>query len=435
MYMAVFFRWADINDLSASLERHLPQAVIFATVFSFMMFALGLYNKEYVRDMGDVLTRILVSFILGIPVLALLFYLIPDVVIWRSALAIAFVVAVIGLMCVRWCYLKIADMNALKRRVLVIGAGKRAAKLAELEASPRSTGFKCVGFLPLGRADPAVEESATLPLGTNTTDFVVENDVEEIVVAVDERRGGIPMDDLLECRLQGISVTEYSDFWERETGKMDLDALHPSWLIYSDGFIGGWFQVASKRIFDLAASAVLLVASFPVLVVTAFLVKITSKGSVFYRQERVGFYGKPFVLYKFRSMRTDAEEDGIPKWADENDARITAIGGFIRKTRIDEIPQIFNVLKGEMSFIGPRPERPYFVKELSKKIPYYFERHRVKPGISGWAQLNYPYGASIEDAREKFQYDLYYIKNYSLFLDFIILVQTIRVILWPRGVR
>jgi sugar transferase (PEP-CTERM system associated) len=245
----------------------------------------------------------------------------------------------------------------------------------------------------------------------------------------------MPVKALLDCKLEGVLVSDYSTFWESETGKVDLDALHPSWLIFSDGFVGGWMQSMFKRAFDIFASAVLLAVSLPVIVLTALVIRLTSPGPVFYRQERVGLNGKPFMLLKFRSMRVDAERDGVPRWAAVNDNRVTPVGAFIRNTRIDEIPQIFNVLKGEMSFIGPRPERPFFVEELRHAIPYYFERHRVKPGISGWAQLNYPYGASVEDAKQKFQYDLYYIKNYSLFLDFIVLVQTARVILWPQGVR
>jgi sugar transferase (PEP-CTERM system associated) len=262
-----------------------------------------------------------------------------------------------------------------------------------------------------------------------------EQGVEEIVIAIDERRGGMPVNALLACKLAGITVTDYSTFWERESGKVDLDALHPSWLIFSDGFVGGRLQANFKRMFDIGASILLLLFTLPLILMTMVAIRLESRGPVFYRQERVGMNGAPFMLLKFRSMRTDAEEDGQPKWAAVNDSRITWVGSFIRKTRIDEIPQIMNVLKGEMSFIGPRPERPFFVEELRQVIPYYFERHRVKPGISGWAQLNYPYGASVEDAKEKFQFDLYYIKNYSLFLDLIVLIQTARVILWPKGVR
>ena len=292
-----------------------------------------------------------------------------------------------------------------------------------------------MGFVPLSDKNSKIEERVNIWGNMSLPDLVREQNIEEIIVAIDERRGGMPVKALLECKLQGVMVTDFSTFWERENGKMDLDALYPSWLIFSDGFVGGWMQAMAKRIFDVVASGTLLLFSLPIMVFAALAIKMESRGPIFYRQERVGLNGETFMLLKFRSMRTDAEKDGVPRWADLNDSRVTRVGSFIRQTRIDEIPQIFNVLKGEMSFIGPRPERPFFVDELRQVIPYYFERHRVKPGISGWAQLNYPYGASVEDAKEKFQYDLYYIKNYSLFLDLIVLVQTARVVLWPDGVR
>ncbi|NKB21348.1 MAG: TIGR03013 family PEP-CTERM/XrtA system glycosyltransferase [Alphaproteobacteria bacterium] len=435
MYIALFFRWADLDQLFSSLERHLPQAVSFATVFTLTMFALGLYNKEHVRDLGAILTRLLFSFFFGSIALAFLFYIQPDLAIWRSALAIAFVDAIVGIMAIRWIYLRFADIQAFKRRVLILGIGEKAAKIEALETGEQSQGFICVAYVPLSDKEKVITEEKNVIEDGPLPHLVTELDVEEIVVAVDERRGSMPIQALLECKLQGISVVDYSEFWERETGRMDLDALHPSWLIFSDGFVGGWLQVALKRQFDIFASLLLLIFSLPVLVLSAIVIKLDSAGPIFYRQERVGLNGENFMLFKFRSMGTDAEEDGVPRWAQENDSRITRVGALLRKSRIDEIPQIFNVLKGEMSFIGPRPERPFFVNELRQVIPHYFERHRVKPGISGWAQLNYPYGASVEDAKKKFQYDLYYIKNYSLFLDLIVLIQTVRVILWPQGVR
>jgi sugar transferase (PEP-CTERM system associated) len=435
MYVALFFRWADFENLSVSLGVHLPQAITFATVFSLTMFALGLYNKDHIRDLGTVLTRMLFSFFFGFIILALLFYVYPSLAIWRSALATAFVMAVCGLLLIRWLYLRFADTQAFKRRILVLGVGEKASRLEGLSQDNRSRGFVCIGFVPSSDANQMVGEQQNVWGNMSLPDLAREQNIEEIVVAMDERRGGMPVDDLLECKLTGVTISDYSTFWERETGKMDLDALHPSWLIFSDGFVGGWIQAAIKRFFDIAASLILLSVSFPVMGLAALAVKLGSKGPVLYRQERVGLNGAPFMLLKFRSMRTDAEGDGVPRWASVNDTRVTGVGAFIRKTRIDELPQIFNVLTGEMSFIGPRPERPFFVKELRQVIPYYFERHRVKPGISGWAQLNYPYGASIEDAKEKFQYDLYYIKNYSLFLDLIVLIQTARVVLWPSGVR
>jgi sugar transferase (PEP-CTERM system associated) len=435
IYAGLFLRWADADNIKVTLSLHLPEAITFATIFSVMMFSLGLYNKAYVRDLGTVFTRLVFSFAFGFTALALVFYIYPELEIWRSAFAIAFIFGITGIMVMRWLFLQIVNLETFKRRVLVLGMGEKAAKIEAWEQTDHTPSYICAGFVPL--KDRVCKVAARSKVCTNNAliDLAIEKDVEEIVVAMDERRGALPVDDLLECKLAGIAVTEYSTFWERETGKVDLDALHPSWLIFSDGFVGGWPQVAVKRVFDVLASVVLLVISAPVMAVAAIAVRFESPGPVFYRQERVGLNGLPFMLLKFRSMRADAEKDGLPQWAAVNDTRITRVGAFIRKTRIDELPQILNVVKGEMSFIGPRPERPFFVEKLREAIPYYFERHRVKPGISGWAQLNYPYGASVEDAKHKFQYDLYYIKNYSLFLDIIVLIQTARVVLWPTGVR
>jgi sugar transferase (PEP-CTERM system associated) len=240
---------------------------------------------------------------------------------------------------------------------------------------------------------------------------------------------------LLRIKTAGVHVNDFSSFMERETGRVDLDTVNPSWLIFSDGFSSGRaVSSAAKRIFDVLASGVLLLASFPLILLFALLVKLDSKGPAFFRQTRVGLYGQPFDVIKLRSMRADAEAQGA-KWAETNDPRITRIGRFIRKVRIDELPQAWSVLKGEMSFVGPRPERPQFVEDLEDKLPYYAERHMVKPGITGWAQINYPYGASIEDSRHKLEYDLYYAKNYTPFLDLLILLQTLRVVLWHEGAR
>ena len=435
IYIALFLCWADADNITVTLQVNLPEAITFATIFTFTMFALGLYNKDHAGTLGTVFTRLLFSFLLGFIALALIFYVYPDLAIWRSAFAIAFVTGIAGIMLIRWGFLRVADIETFKRRILVLGVGEKAARVEKLEKNGTSQGFKVEGFVPMSDKEIKTAEAKNVWGNMSLVDLCAERGIEEIVVAIDERRGGMPTSALLDCKLAGVTVTDYSTFWERETGKVDLDALHPSWLIFSDGFVGGWLQAMLKRIFDVCASLVLLVAALPILLIVAVLVKIESPGPIFYRQERVGLNGQPFMLLKFRSMRTDAEADGVPRWAAVNDSRITRLGNFIRKTRIDEIPQIFNVLKGEMSFIGPRPERPFFVDQLVDAIPYYLERHRVKPGISGWAQLNYPYGASIEDAKEKFQFDLYYIKNYSLFLDLIVLIQTARVVLWPNGAR
>jgi len=256
------------------------------------------------------------------------------------------------------------------------------------------------------------------------------------VLALEERRNALPLDDLLRIKTTGVHVNDLSTFLERETGRVDLDSVNPSWLIFSDGFSAGRrISTIAKRCFDMLASGLLLLLTGPIILFFALLVKLESKGPAFFRQTRVGRFGEDFQILKLRSMRTDAEAGGKAIWASENDPRITRVGRFIRKVRIDELPQAWSVLKGEMSFVGPRPERPEFVSDLEKEMPYYAERHMVKPGITGWAQINYPYGASVEDARHKLEYDLYYAKNYTPFLDLLILLQTLRVVLWPDGAR
>ncbi|MBW8754534.1 MAG: TIGR03013 family PEP-CTERM/XrtA system glycosyltransferase, partial [Sphingomonadales bacterium] len=269
----------------------------------------------------------------------------------------------------------------------------------------------------------------------NLTRFVENLGVSEVVLALEERRNALPLKDLLRIKTAGVHVNDFSSFLERETGRVDLDTVNPSWLIFSDGFSSGRaVSSVAKRFFDLGASALLLLFTAPVIVLFALLVKFDSRGPAFYRQARVGLYGEKFDVIKLRSMRTDAEAAGA-QYATKDDPRVTRIGRFIRKVRIDELPQAWTVLKGEMSFVGPRPERPEFVAELEDHLPYYAERHMVKPGITGWAQVNYPYGASIEDSRHKLEYDLYYAKNYTPFLDLLILLQTLRVVLWHEGAR
>jgi len=255
------------------------------------------------------------------------------------------------------------------------------------------------------------------------------------VLALEERRNSLPLADLLRIKTTGVHVNDFSSFIERETGRVDLDSVNPSWLIFSDGFSSGRaISSAAKRVFDVAASALLLALTAPIIALFALLVKLDSKGPAFFRQTRVGLFGQDFDVIKLRSMRTDAEANGA-QWATKDDPRVTRLGRFIRKTRIDELPQTWSVLKGEMSFVGPRPERPEFVADLEEQMPFYAERHMVKPGITGWAQINYPYGASVEDSRHKLEYDLYYAKNYTPFLDLLILLQTLRVVLWHEGAR
>jgi sugar transferase (PEP-CTERM system associated) len=263
-----------------------------------------------------------------------------------------------------------------------------------------------------------------------------EHRVDEIIVAVREQRGGgVPMDQLLACRIRGVPVLDLAAFSERTKGEVPTGSLKASWLVYGHGFVQDGLRTVIKRDFDILMSLLLLLIALPVMVLTAIAIKLDSRGPTFYRQERVGLGGKSFMCLKFRSMSVDAEKDGVARWATKNDSRVTRVGAFIRKCRIDELPQLISVLRGEMSLVGPRPERPSFVKQLQAEIPFYDIRHSVKPGVTGWAQVRYSYGATLEDARRKHQFDLYYVKNHSLFLDLLVLVETVSVVLFREGAQ
>ncbi|MCA1940867.1 MAG: TIGR03013 family PEP-CTERM/XrtA system glycosyltransferase [Caenispirillum bisanense] len=417
--------------------------------------SVGMYSRRMFFDVKTFVRRSLVIFPLLFVALAMaaVAYATWAGTDWSGyviLLGFATPAAGVAILLIRYFFVELADLDVFKRRVLVLGTGAAAQRLAELGDPAHHRNFRIVGFVETGENGTAedmrhwqifprrlVEEREAL------SQLVTDRRVDEIVLTTRERRGGgaagggggLPLHDLLQCKLAGVAIADYATFWEREAAEIDLDTLRPGWMIFSDGFRLSLGRRIFKRAFDIVVSLVFLLGTLPITLLAALAVKLTSAGPVFYRQERVGLNGETFGLLKFRSMTVDAEKDGTPQWARANDARVTAVGRFIRKTRIDEIPQVLNVLKGEMSFIGPRPERPFFVDQLAAEIPFYRERHTVRPGISGWAQINYPYGASVEDARRKLAYDLYYVKNGSMFLDLLILVQTAKVILWNEGAR
>ncbi len=435
VYVGFYVGHMDVSGWPDTLVDRLPEAGVFVGVMLITKFAVGLYHWEYITQFLQIFIRIAATFIIGFIILSMIFYVFPVVEIWRASMAITMPLAFAGLVTTRWGFYQIPELSYLKRRVLVIGVGEQAARIQQLEDQGKAYRFVAVAFIDVTGEEPKVDPSLITGNVNSLADFVAKKGVDEIVVAVQDRRGRLPLRSLMDCRLAGTPVSDYQTFCERETGRIDLDALRPDWFVFSDGFPGGKLQQSLKRGLDLGVSAVTLFLLLPLLLATAFAIWIETGRPIFYRQQRVGFRGKPYELMKFRSMRVDAEKDGVPKWAQRNDDRITTVGAFIRKTRIDEIPQLFNVLRGDMSFVGPRPERPFFVDQLTQIIPYYEIRHRVKPGITGWAQVNYPYGASVEDAWHKLQYDLYYIKSYSVFRDLIIILQTIRVIIFPQGAR
>jgi sugar transferase (PEP-CTERM system associated) len=321
-------------------------------------------------------------------------------------------------------------------RVLVYGIGPRAMRMGEMLKSTDPS-IEVVGYYanPTDQADSnAARNEATTE--QSLTEVVQAKRVQEIVVAVTERRGGtMPLRELLDCKLHGVRVVDSASYFEKSLGQVRRDSVSVGWLVFGDGFEKGPMHTISKRLFDIFFATVLLLLTLPLIALTAILIFLESGAPVLYRQERVGLHGRSFNVVKFRSMRTDAEKDGTPRWASNRDDRVTGVGRIIRKLRIDELPQLFNVLVGDMSLVGPRPERPFFVNKLTKELPYYAVRHCLKPGITGWAQVRYHYGASVEDAAEKLQYDLYYVKNRTLFLDLVVLFETIGVVLTGKGAQ
>ena len=426
--------WQVTGAFDADAAR-LPNVLAFAVTLQAAMVAVGLYGIRAIRSVRFAIARLLVAIVLGVLGLSLIFFVAPPVSFWRSSLLYATWFGALAIIIVRILLRDVLSGARFKRRVLVLGAGARAARIEAL-ANESNAGFGVVGFVAMNDGPVAVANSVNRADLDSLPDHLLALGAGEVVLALEERRNALPLNDLLKIKTTGVEVRDFSSFLERETGRVDLDSLNPSWLIFSDGFSAGQrLSSLAKRLFDVAASGLLLILAVPLIAIAAVVVKLESRGPAFYRQRRIGLYGQPFDVVKLRSMRIDAEVGGKAVWAQKDDPRVTRVGRILRNLRIDELPQVWSVLKGEMSFVGPRPERPQFVADLEARLPYYAERHVVKPGITGWAQINYPYGASVEDAREKLEFDLYYAKNYTPFLDLLILLQTARVVIWPEGAR
>jgi sugar transferase (PEP-CTERM system associated) len=432
-----------LTDLRGQLGRF---SFLFAGVVGIAMISMGLYSRSAMSDYRTLAIKVLIALALVVPANmagTALFHR----ELYESANASTYwwikapVVWLLVIFLTRVLFGLANQREFMKRRIFVLGAGTRAAAIRQMAFHGSNQSFVVAGAFDPGvvkdRSETRDSYKSVTAASAGAPDWVEivrRSHASEIVVALEDRRG-LPVSQLLRCKTDGIHVIDYQTFCERETCRLDLDELKPSWLIFGSGFARGFFTDLLKRGFDITVSSALLLITLPFTILTAILVKLESRGPVLYRQERVGLHGKTFMVLKVRSMRQDAETAGSPQWARLRDPRVTRVGAFIRKTRIDELPQLINVLRGDMSFVGPRPERPFFVDQLSETIPFYSERHCVKPGITGWAQVNYPYGASLEDARQKLSYDLYYVKNHSLFLDFIILLSTVRVILMQQGAR
>ena len=421
----------------------LQRALLFAAVMTASTLAMGVYLSYGREGFTGMAVRTLASFcLLGGGGLTLLFYLFPDFYLGQSVLAISICLSVFSVLILRFAFFMLVDARYLHRRVLIFGAGRRAAEmLTQFEGEFAYVGVEIVGCIQAGEGKPGVPEDriVALPEGEAWVDFVRRLRISEIVICVDERRRGngalFPFNDLVDCKMVGVRVTEAIQFFEREVARIELEHLNPGWLLFSEGFRYSQMRDAGKRLFDLSCCLLLLAIVWPLMLLTMVAVFLETGRPVVFTQTRVGRNGQLFTLFKFRSMRQDAEGDGKARWAQRDDDRVTVVGKVIRNTRLDELPQLFNVLRGDMSFVGPRPERPEFVAELSEQIPFYDARARVKPGLMGWAQLKYPYGASVKDAEEKLRFDLYYVKNHSILLDVLIVVQTVEVILLGKGVH
>lgn len=412
----------------------IPSALTFALIMVALNTAMGLYRPVLRRSHRQAFSRVTLSLGVSVPVAYVVFGMLPWAELAPHSMQISVVLLLCSLLLMRGMVNQRQASGFFSAKVLIIGTGRDAALVYRDLTRPLQRSVEVVGFLPAGGEEKMEVDSRQVVVANSLVDAVRDLRVSEVIVAVRERRGGVlPIRELLECKLSGVRVIDLSSFFERVQGQVRLDSLRASWLIYGDGFRQGLSRTLVKRVFDLIVATVLIVLSLPLMLMTALLIVLEDGAPVFYRQERVGLGGRSFRVTKFRSMRRDAEKDGKPRWATSNDDRTTRVGRVIRKLRIDELPQLFNVLVGDMSLVGPRPERPYFVDQLAREIPFYNVRHCVKPGVTGWAQVRYQYGASVDDAIEKLQYDLYYVKNHTLILDTLVLFETVRVVLTGEG--
>lgn len=433
-------------DQGAALST--SKALLLAGAFTGFMALLysfaGIYRRGATNvSLASMLGRALFALLMGSLVAYLALEAEGDSSYALRMTAYALPVMAVGAITVRSVVYLARRASVGARRVLIVGTGPEArAVAAELSSPGSSSRHTVVGFFPTAPDsvdDVAMSTGAAPQVFTghqSIVELVSQHRVDEVIVAVREQRGGaVPMDQLLDCRIRGVPVLDLAGFFERAKGEVPTDSLKASWLVYGHGFVQGRMRKLVKRVFDVVSSSLLLVIASPIMLITAIAIRLESPGPVIYRQERVGLGGRSFMCLKFRSMSTDAEKDGVARWATQNDSRITRVGALIRKMRIDELPQLVSVLRGEMSMVGPRPERPSFVNQLKAQIPFYDIRHSVKPGVTGWAQVRYSYGASVEDARRKHQFDLYYVKNNSLFLDLLVLIETVSVVLFREGAR
>ncbi len=440
IYIGSWLRLGDRLQNPGVADEHVtlwPEALFFTVVMLLSMTAMGLYNKRLRERLEGIIIRLVLAFLVGTVLLTGLFYLFVDMFLGRGVLALSLLAAFAMVVILRTFLGRLLDEPQNRRRIVVLGAGKNAASITRLRRRTDLIGLTLVGFIPVNGEERQVPEERILASDERFSDWVQAHAIDEVVVAPDERRRNLDMSELMSCRAGGVAVVDLNTFIERETGSLLLDAMTPGWFAFSNGLHSPLVNDRVKRLFDIAISLAVLTVTLPLIAGAALAIWLESgrRGPILYRQSRVGRNGETFEVFKFRSMRNDAEQPGEAQWAQRDDPRVTRVGAVLRRFRIDELPQLFNILRGDMSFVGPRPERPEFVESLKQSCPHYGDRHRVKPGLTGWAQIRYPYGASEEDAFRKLQYDLYYVKNRTVYLDLVILLQTAEVVIWGHGVR
>ncbi len=434
LFLSHLLRFSAPNGVDALLDGGLFRVLTYLCIILMSAYFFELLEFDNFKSGRFILKRLLASLVTTFLILSIFFYLLPDHQFGRGVLLLSLCLVGLGQFGFRFLLRKYSRVSRFANRIFILGVGEYAQKMAKIitaDFNPHSY----VGFVSCGKEKSQVAEDRIVGDIGQFAELVQDYRPNKIIVALTERRGALPLKEIMHSKLRGVEVYDAATFYEQETGRLLVENVQPSAFIYAHGFRLTSFMRSYKRIFDVAFSVFGLFFAFPILPIAALAIKLDSPGPIFFKQLRVGEREVEYFIYKFRTMCNDAEKESGAVWAQQNDPRVTRIGQFMRKTRIDEIPQLYNVLKGDMSFVGPRPERLAFVDRLKKTIPYYSTRHFVKPGVTGWAQVCYPYGASEEDALEKLRYDLFYIKNYSVFLDFKIILDTVRVVLSGFGGR
>lgn len=432
--VGMYLRLDGLLDLPDLAGVDYLRSLLFILVVLLSSYFCELYTVDRRMPRIELISRIAVAMMVAFFVLSALFYVFPQFPLGRGVLSLSLLICGACQYLIHRACLSLQKLSGLARRILILGVGPVAETIAQaLPLSPYN--YELAGFVRPGNEKITVAATRIIGNMDDIEEILIRENINKLIVSITERRGVLPVRNLLNCKLRGVEILDSPSFYEKLTGKLLVENIQPSWFLYSDGFCITPLKRFWKRVLDIVFSLLAITIALPLFPAVALLVKLSSPGPVLYRQKRVGEGGGEFTLMKFRTMCDDAEKGTGAVWASENDPRITRVGKFLRKLRLDEIPQLFNVLKGEMSFIGPRPERREFVEQLSEKIPYYGKRHFIKPGVTGWAQVCYPYGASEHDALEKLRYDLYYMKNYSITLELIILLETVKVVLFGRGGR